>query len=81
MRPSIHHLILHFFYKEERGRIAGFEEIILQLHSWLFTASEFIKLFLILVQIKTQVTECSPFLGSVGDSVFITFSYSVLLLI
>lgn len=58
MRPNVHHLLLNFFYKEERGRRAGFEEVIFQL-----TANEFIKLFLTLVQVKTQDTDCSPFSG------------------
>lgn len=81
MRPNVHHLILSFFYKEERGRRAGFEEIIFQLNVWYFTASEFITLFLTLVQVKTQDNECSPFLGSAADPIFFTFGYFELLLI
>lgn len=81
MRPNVHHLFLNFFCKEERGRRAGFEEIIFQLDAWCFTASEFMKMFLTLVQVKTQDTECSPFLGSAADPVFITFGYFELLLI
>lgn len=81
MRPNVHHLILNFFYREERGRGADFEEIIFQLDAWYFIASEFMKIFLTLVQVKTQDTECSPFLGSAADSIFITFGYFELLLI
>lgn len=81
MRPNVHHLILNFFHKEERGRRAGFEEILFQLHAWYFTSSEFIKLLLTLVQVKTQDNECSPFLGSAADPIFIIFGYFELLLI